>query len=339
MKSIFLISVVFFFLSAPLHAQIKNIVFEGAGIRGIAYAGAIQQLEQQGHLTTVDKIGGTSAGAITAMLLCLGYSSAEITNIVHNTPFRKLNQGRFLLAGGLNRIRSYYGWYHGERVEKWLGSLVKAKTGNPNSTFKELHQKGYKALYITGTCLNKQQLVIFSYESYPDMKISDAVRISMSIPLYFEPLFLDGNGKIIKHPKTTKDLDVMVDGGFTANFPIHIFDSTRYINPSLPNQFQVNPFTIGFRIDSEEQINKDHSSTGLASIQIERFSDYMKAFYTLILENLNRQSLSAQDWERTISISDGNIGPRIRRLSKGEVNTLVTNGAVSTTQYIKWKGL
>jgi NTE family protein len=90
-----------------------------------------------------------------------------------------------------------------------------------------LHAKGFKDLYITGTCLNKQQLIVFSYETYPKMKVKDAVRISASIPLYFEAVFIDKDGKVISHPKRKEGLDIMVDGGFTGNFPIRMFDNHR----------------------------------------------------------------------------------------------------------------
>ena len=53
----------------------ENLVFEGAGIRGIAYSGAIAELEQHGLLKNIKRVGGTSAGAITALLLCLGYTA------------------------------------------------------------------------------------------------------------------------------------------------------------------------------------------------------------------------------------------------------------------------
>jgi NTE family protein len=54
-----------------LYAQntIKNLVFEGAGVRGIAYAGAIKELENNKLISQIEKVGGTSAGAITAMMI------------------------------------------------------------------------------------------------------------------------------------------------------------------------------------------------------------------------------------------------------------------------------
>src|SRR5690349_12072476 len=106
----------FFFLSLILSAQeknIKNIVFEGAGIRGIAFCGAIQALENKGILPAIEKVGGTSAGAITALCVSLGYSANDITNLLYSTKFSKFNDGRFFLIGGINRFNKYFGWYRG----------------------------------------------------------------------------------------------------------------------------------------------------------------------------------------------------------------------------------
>ncbi len=315
--------------------QIENLVFEGAGLRGIAYAGAIKELEQKGLLKNVKRVGGTSAGAITALLLTLGYNAEEITEIINSTAFKKFNDGKFFIFGGINRLNKYYGWYRGRQFENWLAHLIESKTGNANIDFFELHQQGMRDLYITGTCLNKQALIVFSYENYPHMKVKDAVRISMSIPFYFEAVFIDSSGKIVNQPKNKKGLDVMADGGFVANFPIRLFDSSRYLALAELNIFRANPATIGFRIDSHEQIKKDADNKSLAPMPVNNLKEYVVAFYNIILENLNRQTLGEEDWKRTVSIPDGAIGPRIRKLSAQEVKILVENGRTATQNFLK----
>ena len=328
-----------FFLLIPALAgaqptPIHNLVFEGAGIRGLAYSGAIRELESGDMLKDVQRVGGTSAGAITALLLALGYTSGEITAIIHSTPFRKFNDGQFFFLGGIRRMQKYYGWYRSEQFDKWLARLVKNKTGDADISFAEMKNKGYKELYVTGTCLNKQTLVVFSHHTYPEMKVKDAVRISMSIPLYFEAVFIDEKGNTVKRPKNKKGLDIMVDGGLASNFPIRIFDSTRYMDPSIPNQFLINPHTLGFRIDRDEQIRNDAEGKGLAPMPVDDLKEYFNAFYNLVIENLNRQALGAPDWQRTISISDGTIAPRIRKLSTAEISLLEGNGSKATKLFL-----
>lgn len=312
----------------PLQAQykppIKNLVFEGAGIRGIAYCGVIREMETLGMMKEIEKTGGTSAGAVVAMLISLGYTGKELEQVIGGTNFKKFNDGRYLFAGGIHRTNKYFGWYRGNSFENWLEKIIVQKTGNADITLEELHQQGFKKLYVTGTCLNKQQLVILSYETYPRMKVKDAVRISMSIPLYFEAVFIDAEGKVVKHPKRKEGLDIMVDGGFTGNFPIRIFDSLPGYNLS----------TLGFRIDSDEQIKNDRTTKNIAPQEVTNLKQYMSAFYNIIIENLNRQPLTPEDWQRTISISDGKIGPRIRKLSAAEINILIENGRKAMKSFL-----
>ncbi len=53
-----------------------DMVFEGGGAKGMVFVGALQALEAQGH--TAGRLVGTSAGAITATLLSIGYTSSEM---------------------------------------------------------------------------------------------------------------------------------------------------------------------------------------------------------------------------------------------------------------------
>jgi len=333
MKILFTLAL-FSILSFTVSAQqnnIKNIVFEGAGIRGIAYCGAIQELENRGALPLIEKVGGTSAGAITAMCVSLGYSSLEIAELLYSTDFSKFNDGKFFFAGGINRINKYFGWYRGEKLVKWLEKIIAKKTGNADISFEELYATGFKDLYITATALNSQKLVILSRKTYPLMKVKDAVRISISIPLYFEAVFMDKEGRTFRHPKNKQGLDVMVDGGFIANFPIKIFDSIK--NTNSQNFVVFNNSTLGFRIDNDKQIENDRQHKDLADMPVSNLKEYGTAFYNMVIENLNRQTLSENDWQRTVSISDGAIGPRLRKLSESEITALIENGRVATINF------
>ncbi len=312
--------------------EIKNLVFEGAGIRGIAYAGVIEELEKSELLHNIEKVGGTSAGAITALMVALGYTSTEINAIISNTNFNKFNDGRYIFIGGIVRMKNRFGWYRGDRSLKWLEDIIEHKTQHADVTFEELSLMGYKDLYVTATCLNRQKLIVFSKESYPAMKIKDAVRISMSIPLYFQAIFIDSLGTVYKNPDENKDLDIVVDGGITGNFPIFMFDSLAEVNQK---QTRIPDYrTIGFRIDSDSQIQSDLLSKELAPIDIVSFNDYITAFYVFVLENLNRNSLTKDDWQRTISISSAGISPRIKKLSKSQKEKLINSGKESVRRFL-----
>jgi NTE family protein len=92
------------------------------------------------------------------------------------------------------------------------------------------------------------------------------------------------------------------------------------------NSFAFNQKTVAFRIDKDAQIKNDSTNRELAEIDVNNFKTYLGAFYNMVVENLNRQSLTENDWERTVSISDAAIGPKLRKLSKTEVQELIANG-------------
>ena len=305
----------------------------GAGIRGLAYAGALEELERQHILQGVEKVGGTSAGAITALAVSLGYNAQEIEALIYKTNFQKFNDGRYIFIGGISRTANRFGWYRGEKITNWIEEIIENKTGKGDITFQELHQLGYKDLYITGTSLNNQKLVVFSRLNYPHMKVKDAARISISIPLYFSAVCIDEEGKVLEQKKGTNCDNLMVDGGMTGNFPIHIFDSTWHEGKVLVRK--ANQETLGFRIDTDAQIEYDEKNQGLAPLPIDNFKDYTAAFYSYMLENLNRSHLTEEDWQRTISISSSTIGPRIKRLKKDQKDLLLNNGRKATHKFLQ----
>jgi NTE family protein len=330
MKRFLFITLILGCASSCVLAQYTNLVFEGAGVRGVAYAGVIQELEQHNLLTGIQRVGGTSAGAIAAMTLSLGYTGKEIEDIIYNLKLQRFNDGKFFFIGGVSRLRHRYGWYRGKAFTHWLEKIIAAKTGDADITFRQLHDRRFRDLYVTGTSLNHQKLLVFSYKHYPDMKVKDAVRISMSIPLYFEAVCIDSAGHVVDQRRATTRDDIMVDGGFMGNYPIFMFDSI----PS-PGTRIATDHTLGFRMDTPEQIRYDTHGHELAPIDIDRFNHYVAAFYTYVLENLNRSGLTEADWKRTVSISSGAIGPKIRKLSAKEKDMLMNNGRAALQAYLQ----
>lgn len=332
------------FLPLAIQAQepIKNIVFEGGGIRGIAYCGALDHLEKAGQLDQLERVGGTSAGAITAAFLAVGYSAEEISDIIYYTDFSDFNDGKYSVAGGTYRMVEGYGWYMGDAFIGWLESHISKKTRDKDITFAQLHEgkldKGYYDLYTTGTDLSYQTPVVFGYETYPDMRIVDAIRISMSVPFWYMAVGIDESGAIIEHEDWNNTTRIMVDGGLVMNFPIRIFDDPKYYSGASLQAFHEdfrNPQTLGLRLDSEEQIEKDIEGAGLAPQQIDDIEDFTAALYVMIIENLNRQLLDEQDWNRTLSINTMHIGPRVKKLSDLQKNDLIASGRAGAALYLE----
>jgi NTE family protein len=67
----------------------RNLIFEGGGVKGIAYVGAMKVLENKKIIKNIRRVGGTSAGAINAALFALNYSNDETREIIRNLDFNK----------------------------------------------------------------------------------------------------------------------------------------------------------------------------------------------------------------------------------------------------------
>ncbi len=313
--------------------QYENLVFEGAGIRGLAYCGALMELDERKMLQPIQRVAGTSSGAITATLLSVGYTPQEIFEMIGNTNFAKFNDGGGLFIGGTLRLFRRMGYYKGKKFTRWMENCIAAKVGNANITFKELESLTkenpvFKTLVITATCMNHQKVEYFSVQTYPNMRLVDAVRASMAVPLYFEPLIINDKGEP-QDMRHFQDHDhVLLDGGFLSNFPIWVFDdSTKYETQAKK--------TIGFRIDSDYQIQVDRTKSKLPLYYtIHSTKDLIGSVYYLMKENLNRFILTPFDWERTVSISDCGIGPKVKRLSKEEKSLFIKAGREGLRRYL-----
>lgn len=335
MKTLMLLFTLLLSFQAEVLAQrpvYKNLVLEGGGVRGFAYAGAFEVLDSLGILQNIEKVGGSSAGAIQATLLAVGYTPKEMTKIAENIPLKEFNDGFF--PGGFSRLNKKFGFFKGEKITEWIEELIAAKTGDSNITFLQLHerrsQNNYKDLYITGTDLTYRRLTVFSYENYPNMRIKDALRISFSIPLYFEPVIIDEAGAV-QHDRNNMNFHLMVDGGLLSNYPIHIFDSTKYINPdSSGNMYQQNKSTLGLLLDKPEQL--DYKQQGNYPLPIHTLTGYVSAVYQTIIDKPNPDDTSLK---RTVSISHLNLSGRVRKLSPATIQKLVESGRQGVRLFFK----
>ena len=269
--------------------QIKNLIFQGGGIKGVAYLGALDALVDKGiDLSKIERVAGTSAGAITALILGLGCDLSQIDEIFAEDfnkfldkkqknsrnviPWEKAKEKIWQLLVSNQEasifkdleLRSFLKnsyIYSGETFKVWVDNLIEKRLESlkieqekrKNLTFKELHDfktaYGFKDIYIKGVNLSKGTAETFSWEDTPNVIISDAVRISMSIPFLFEPHKVYEKNKQGK--RVLKSDDLYIDGGVLDNYPIKVFDSEKYLNKEIGSKMSshfINPETIGFRL-------------------------------------------------------------------------------------------
>jgi NTE family protein len=324
----------------------RNLVFEGGGVKGIAYAGVLQVLEAKGILQNIERTGGTSAGAINALLVGLGYPLAEIEDILKKLNFKDFLDSSWGFIRDSKRLLTEFGWYKGDAFRAWIAGVIKEKTGNSESTFNEVDSqkgsRGFRDLYFMGTNLSTGFGEVFSNEHTPRTCVADAIRISMSIPLFFGA-------------KKGARGDVYVDGGLLDNFPVKLFDRQKYVtryfrvpdyynthNEQLKKEdrtispYVYNQETLGFRLDSAREIAVFRDNAEPVHEKIENFLDYIKALMGCIMEGQANQHLHSDDWQRTIYVDTVGVGTTDFDLTDDRKKELVASGMACTERYFTW---
>ena len=185
---------------------IKRLLLSGGGIRGVAYAGLIQELQAQKKMEGIREFCGVSAGAFMSFLLAIGYSIETIYKLCIEFDFTilpSLEPENFLL------FFEEFGVDDGERLDRLLRSLLKHKGLPQQITFGELANiPEIKGLRVWATDIETLELVEFSAQKTPYIDVCLALRASMAFPIYFIP---------VKHPETGH---LLMDGGILDNYPI-----------------------------------------------------------------------------------------------------------------------
>ncbi len=327
--------------------QFRNLVFEGGGVKGVAYVGAMQVLAQRGLLEPIVRVGGTSAGAINAVIYSLGFSIREQREILESTDFRDFMDDSFGIIRDIRRLVREFGWHRGDFFAGWLGDLVKSRLGDGNATFAGLKAADCPALYVVGTNLSTGFSEVFSVERHPDMPIVEAVRISMSIPLFFAAVRHGTRG------------DVYVDGGVQNNYPVKLFDRERYIERGeedaarrtdyynrenarflleRPNHspYVYNRQTLGMRLDTADEIAMFRHDEPPKGRPIKTFSNYARALVGSVMKVQENKHLHSDDWQRTLYINTLDVGATDFHISDGKKAALIEQGIKGAENYFKW---
>ena len=165
--------------------MIKNLVLSSGSIIGISYLGCLQILEERNLVENIENILGCSVGALFGLYMCLGYNSSELHQILKKVNFSDLTNIEY---DDIINFTENLGLQDGIKIMKITEIMIKAKTKNPDITFSELYNLTKKNLIVLTTCLTDRKEEYFNYILTPDVKIIDAVRMSISIPFLFKPV-------------------------------------------------------------------------------------------------------------------------------------------------------
>jgi NTE family protein len=178
----------------------KSLCLSGGGIAGFVHIGVLQALHEKNLLHSVETIVCTSIGSVVGAFLSIGLSPMDIWDSLSEISHDVLEYNE------MHRFFSTFGMDSGEYFVARLIDIFLCHGVKPTITFSQVLEKYGKRLVITGTNVSKHCAVHFSPESHGNMRILEAVRISISIPFLFSHVRHDG--------------DVYVDGGIMDNYPI-----------------------------------------------------------------------------------------------------------------------
>ncbi|MHA7840285.1 MAG: patatin-like phospholipase family protein [Gammaproteobacteria bacterium] len=305
--------------------KIKQLVFEGGGVKGIAYAGALRVLHEKGLLGDVEHVAGSSVGSIVALAVSLGYSVDEIDELL-DMNFSALQDGpSFLKTRKAAAFLSHWGVHPGKALHTMLSNWVVKQLGNKKATFADLHtrvlaqgakggENRYRELYAYTTDLTTRRPMLLSYHTTPDMPIVEAVRASSALPGFFYPSKSIING----------ETHYWVDGGLIRNYPIRLFD-TQYPNGE----------TLGFRLDSAEEIEELMGGKAAPSQPLDNLMHYI----TSLMDSAMFAQHQYQEKEnyRTVYIDTLDVKTTEFELSPAKKAALIASGRQATERFLaRW---
>jgi len=169
----------------------KNValVLGSGGARGLAHIGAIEALEERGY--TITSIAGCSMGAIIAGM----YAAGQLQEA--KEWFLRVDKQLILRMMDINLLSSN-SLVKGERIIKELEKVV------PDRPIEELN---IPCSIVASDMMNTEEVVFRSGSLF------EAVRASISIPLFFKPVQIDNR--------------LLIDGGILNPLPLHVVERTE----------------------------------------------------------------------------------------------------------------
>ncbi len=306
-------------------------VFEGGGVKGIGLVGALKTFENNGFRWK--NLVGTSAGSIVAALVSVGYSAAEIEHLMYQLEYNKIadkNTYNIPMFSNTFNLLFKKGLFKGDYIKNWIEEALSNKISlekKKKVTFSDLiipHEKGillnnnkYKRkykLHIIATDISRGKMLILpediaDYGINPDdLEVSFAIRMSISIPYFFQPVNLQS---VITNKKS-----IIVDGGVLSNYPVWLFDVKGI--PKWP--------TIGFKLGGNKEI-REHKITNILN--------FTSSIIETMLEAQDDIHIIDMDYLRTVKINTLDIKTTDFDISNEKIKSLYNSGEVCATEFLK----
>lgn len=320
---------------------IDSAVYSGGGGKIFAHVGAQAALED--HSIRCKNFAGSSAGAIMALLGYLGYSSSECKEffqsvnkdvlIHYDIDWDGLSDPRALKAAldyGINKkvlniiqenqlMDSESGRAFIDREVLINGVISFQSLQNLKNRFPDCGIK--KSLKVTATNKTKNKTVVFDLDSTPLMEVSQAVKISASIPPVYKHTLIDG--------------EAHTDGGALRNFPIEFFRDSR--KTLLSSQYGTHLGSIGFCFDH----GVEQSLMNNFRIPIYKESALINFIYSVLTGVNDPASGWAQDRIKLVQnshqvvILPANVASTDFSIAPAKQQELLLSGYTATAEHLK----
>jgi NTE family protein len=301
-----------------------NAVFQGGGVKAIGLAGAVAETEKRGF--RFHNMAGTSSGSIVAALLAAGYTGQELKEIIQATPFTSFLKKTWVhqihWVGPAVRIFVKKGLYSGEALEEWVRQLLAAKNIR---TFGDLEPN---RLRIIASDISQGKLMVLpedisQYGIDPKkFSIAKAIRMSTSIPYFFDPVMLRKGPGSRKGEPFRKQFVYVVDGGILSNFPLWLFDKeeTKGQGSKLP--------VIGYQLVGQTD-HMPRDIKGPISMFQALFGTMMDAHDERYIEDFNQF--------RTVKIPTLGVEATRFNISRAKSDELFQSGVIAASKYFdRW---
>jgi NTE family protein len=317
-----------------------DLIFEGAGVKGIAHLGAATALEGAGY--GFHRIAGTSSGAIAGAFVASATQSgkrvAELAPLLRSgaspnaldyarIPDRHLpvlgvpaEAGSLVEHFGLNSGDYLHGWLHGA-LRDATGIQTFGDLRLPADECGDLAPDQRYRLVVVVADLSRGSVIRLPWDYRrlygldPDTQlVADAVLASASIPLFFRPRRLpwgDASGNV----------SYLVDGGTCSGFPVEIFDRADGQAPGWPALgLSVNP-----RLGRDTLVHDVRDLVGFAAALYE----------TAMAGNDQIHLTDPCVVDRTIFIDTSAVGTNDWNLSPAQQHLLFSQGEEAATRFLR----
>jgi predicted acylesterase/phospholipase RssA len=277
----------------------NTLILKGGGVKGLAFAGAIQVLEEHGF--KFDTYVGTSAGAITTILLAAGYDGRALEIEMSRKDFGEFldKQNRLVLLARL----VFRGWMHtGDAIVDWTEKLLLAKAPERNSAEKVSLSELPARTVIYASRKSGGEVIFDSRKSRSAYSASVAARYSASIPGFFRPGIYED--------------EAIYDGGMLNNFPVDIF-------------LRDNPNTCFVALNLVERKNKGAPSWLMRFPLVRLLTDVVN----IQLKQREQHTLTTFP-AQIISINTAGIATTNFNLAPEEKEFLVASGRAAALQFL-----